>query len=111
MKSNSIKLYRFFEPVLKIIVGLLVNRLTFAIFEKLAGFYMFLILCMAFIFYMRDRLDVTFTFVIFVCLINLSLKFIGNHIWKIEKWARNRQAFFVFQKNPIGSQWKPAEYT
>jgi len=97
MRENLIKLYSLFEPALKIIVGFLVNKVTFAILEKLAGFYMFLILCMAFIYYLRDRLDVTLTFVGFVCLIHLTLKFMGKNIWKIETWARDRQPFTVFQ--------------
>jgi hypothetical protein len=62
MKVNLIKIYRFFEPILKIAVGLLVNRLMFAILEKLASVYIFLIFCMALIFYMKDRLDMTLTF-------------------------------------------------
>ncbi|KPA19475.1 conserved hypothetical protein, membrane [Candidatus Magnetomorum sp. HK-1] len=99
MTANLIKMYRFFEPALKIIVGLLVNQVTFSIFEKLLSFYMFLILCAAFIFYMQDRLDVTFTFVVFVCLINLSLKYMGKNIWKIETWSKNRNHFVVIRNN------------
>ncbi|KPA14552.1 conserved hypothetical protein, membrane [Candidatus Magnetomorum sp. HK-1] len=103
MRTNIIRMYSFFEPALKIIVGLLVNRVTFLILEKLAGFYMFLILCMAFIFYMRDRLDMTLTFMVVVCLINLTLKYMGNNIWKIEMWARNRNHVVIIQQNPVES--------
>jgi len=99
MRTNIVRMYRFFEPALKIVVGLLVNRITFSILEKLAGFYMFLIFCMAFIFYMRDRFDMTLTFVGVICLINLSLKYMGRNMWKIETWSRNRDHFVVIQNN------------
>jgi len=99
MTSNIINLFSLFEPALKFIVGLLLNKVTFTILEKLAGFYMFLMLCAAFIFYMRDRLEMTLTFVMFVCLINLSLKYLGKNIWKIEMWSRNRNHVVILQNN------------
>ena len=89
MSLRLFRIYRFIEPVLKVIVRLLVNRTTFALLELVAGFHMFLLLCMAFIFYLHDRSDASVAFVGFVFLVNFSIRFLGRNLWKIELWSKN----------------------
>ena len=86
MPLKLIKMYKFIEPLLKFVTGLMVNRTSFALLVMLARFYMFLLLCMAFIFYTQDRLDGTAAFTGFVFLIHFCLKLLGRNLWKIERW-------------------------